>query len=337
MNVLLTSVGRSNRLVRDFRQALKNGALVIATDSSKAAPALREADRSFLVPPFADASYVDHLVAICRDNEIGLLVSRHGGELALLANHRERFLEVGTVPVVSNPNIIALCEDKWEANRFLADCGLATPKTWVRLGDACAALDRGETSYPVIVKPRRGSTSIGLEMVSTARELELVYDLAVLRQKQRLAKSTDEQAAEESVLIQERLAGDEYGIDVINDLDGRYVTTFVRRKVQMRGGNTDRAVTVEHEKLAAVGRTLGERLGHIGSLDCDVFLVRDAEPVVIDLNPRLGGGLPFSHVAGANLAAALIAWRQGETPSPDALMPRPNVHIAKYDEFVVVE
>jgi carbamoyl-phosphate synthase large subunit len=126
-------------------------------------------------------------------------------------------------------------------------------------------------------------------------------------------------------------------MDVINDLFGRFVTTFVRRKVKMRGGNTDRAVTVENDELAALGRTLGEGLGHVGCLDCDVFVSPSSAPVVIDLNPRIGGGLPFSHMAGANLAAALVAWRQGETPTHNALAPRPNVHIAKYDDFVVVD
>jgi carbamoyl-phosphate synthase large subunit len=104
----------------------------------------------------------------------------------------------------------------------------------------------------------------------------------------------------------------------------------------MRSGNTDRAVTVENDGLSALGRTLGERLGHIGCLDCDVFVSADSAPVVIDLNPRVGGGLPFSHMAGANLAAALVAWRQGKTPSRSALSPCANVHVAKYDDFVVV-
>src|SRR5262249_4479410 len=139
--------------------------------------------------------------------------------------------------------------------------------------------------------------------------------------------------AEELVLVQERLAGVEYGIDVINDLQGRHVTTFARRKVQMRGGNTDRAVTVESAQLDALGRTLGERLGHIGCLDCDVFVFPDASPVAVDLNPRFGGGLLFSHMAGANLAKALVAWRQGTTPSSSALTPRPNVHVSKFEDF----
>jgi carbamoyl-phosphate synthase large subunit len=107
--------------------------------------------------------------------------------------------------------------------------------------------------------------------------------------------------------------------------------------MQMRGGNTDRAVTVNNERLAALGRILGERLGHIGCLDCDVFVFPDSAPVVVDMNPRLGGGLPFSHMAGANLAAALVAWRRGESPSSTVLAPRANVQVSKFEDFAVVE
>src|SRR5690606_22918061 len=41
--------------------------------------------------------------------------------------------------------------------------------------------------------------------------------------------------AERAVLIQEYVSGTEYGVDVINDLNGKYVTTFVKMKLSMRG------------------------------------------------------------------------------------------------------
>jgi len=335
MNVLITSVGRSNRLLRDFRQALSNGALLLAADSSTAAPALCEADRRFVIPPYTDPSYVDRLLDICGENDVGLLVPRLDREYAVLASQRARFLELGAVPIVSERRIIELCEDKVATNHFLTDCGLRTPKTWLSLDGAHRALDSGEISYPLVVKPRFGVGSVGLEEVSDARELALVHELAVIRAARQRPISRP-MAAEESVLVQERLSGTEYGIDVINDLQGQHVTTFARRKVQMRGGNTDRAVTVDNAQLAALGRTLGERLGHIGCLDCDVFVFPDSPPVAVDLNPRFGGGLLFSHMAGANLARALVAWRQGESPSSSALAPRANVHVSKFEDFAVV-
>jgi carbamoyl-phosphate synthase large subunit len=288
-----------------------------------------------VIPPCTDPSYVDRLLDICGENDVGLLVPRLDREYAVLASHRARFLELGTVPIVSEPRNLALCEDKVATNQFLNDCGLRTPRTWLSLAEVYQALDSGEVCYPVVVKPRFGVGSVGFEEASGARELALVHELAVMRAARHRPLSRP-MTAEESVLVQERLSGVEYGIDVINDLQGQHVATFSRRKLQMRGGNTDRAVTVDSAQLAALGRTLGERLGHIGCLDCDVFVFPDSSPVVVDLNPRFGGGLLFSHMAGANLARALVAWRQGETPSSSALTPRANVHVSKFEDFAVV-
>lgn len=335
MNVLVTSVGRSNRLLRDIRRALPAGGRLFGADVSTDAPALLEADEGFVVPPCADPSYVDALVRICATNDVGLVIPCNERELGLIAEHRERFLAVGAFPVVSDARVIALCEDKWEMNGFLAACGLRGPRTWLSLSDALRAIRQGDLAYPVVVKPRFGSTSIGFEVASSARELELVHELATLRAPQSSIRSSPTTPGE-TVLIQERVTGEEYGIDVINDLAGHHVATLARRKLRMRAGSTDRAVTVMTDGLAALGRTLGTALGHIGPLDCDLFLSADSTPVVIDLNPRVGGGLPFSQMAEANLVQALMAWRSGGTPDPCALAAQLGVRVAKFDEFVTL-
>jgi carbamoyl-phosphate synthase large subunit len=139
---------------------------------------------------------------------------------------------------------------------------------------------------------------------------------------------------ESAVLIQESIDGDEYGIDIVNDLDGQYACTFVKRKLRMRAGQTDRAVTVDDPRLEAVGALIGRRLGQRGILDCDLFVDREGV-CVIDLNPRFGGGYPFSHLAGANVPAALIAWAGGTAVDQKWLRVTPNVTIARYDQFIV--
>jgi carbamoyl-phosphate synthase large subunit len=81
---------------------------------------------------------------------------------------------------------------------------------------------------------------------------------------------------------------------------------------------------------------IGEQLGHVGVLDCDLF-ASDQGYSVIDLNPRIGGGYPFSHVAGANVPAALISWINGEQPDPKCFQIRPNLAIARCDEYVAID
>jgi carbamoyl-phosphate synthase large subunit len=334
INILLTCAGRRNYLVEYFRQALDGRGRIFASDADGSAPALQEADRAFLVPPVTHPDYFDILLAICRDHRVRLLFSLNDLELPLLARQRDRLLNVGTIPVVSSPAVVDLCFDKWSTFQFLRQIGVPTPQTFVAIEDAREALFRKELAFPLVVKPRWGTASFGIEYPESIQELALTWDLGRLRLLRSFLASASADG-ERCLIVQEKGGGTEYGLDVINDLEGRYVTTFVKRKLAMRSGETDKAVTVAHPGLEAVGRRIGEALGHIGNLDCDVFVDGD-RCWVLELNPRFGGGYPFTHRAGANLPAALIAWAQGEAVDPHWLTIKPDVASAKCDRLVEI-
>ena len=335
MNVLLTCSGRRNYMVEYFRAALDWRGQVYAADCSKDAPSLHETDRAFVVPQVTHPEYIEHMLTLCRANAVQLVVPTNDLELPGLARHRERFRAQGTVAVVSSPEVIDTCFDKWATSRFLESCGIACPRTYLTVREAQNALDRQEIALPLVIKPRWGSASIGIVHVERADELAPAYHLI----KQQLASTILAEASsrdlDHAVLVQQCLLGQEYSLDVVNDLDGRYVTTFARRKLAMRAGETDRAVTVELPEFDRVGATIGQKLSHTGDLDCDVFLVED-RLYVLELNPRFGGGYPFSHAAGADLPAALIAWASGAAADPLWLRPRPGVASAKTDRLVNV-
>lgn len=328
MNVLLTCAGRRNYLVHYFREALAGRGKVLAADASADAPAMQEADMAFPLPRVDDPSYVDMLVDVCRTHSVRLLVSLNDFELSVLACHRSRFLEVGTFPVVSSSQVLSLCADKWEHGRWLRECGIAVPRSWLSIEEA-----RREATpdASLIIKPRWGSGSFALERTGH-EEMELVFQLVRLRSRH--IPTTFRQAnATETVLVQDVVQGQEFGLDIVNDLDGNYVTTFIKRKLAMRAGETDRAIVASHPRIKELGKTIGTALRHVGNLDCDV-IENDRGLHVIDLNPRFGGGYPFSHIAGANLPAALLAWAQGETPDPRWLRVTPGVAAAKCDRLV---
>lgn len=336
MNIMLTCAGRRNYLVHYFREALGGRGQVFAVDASAEAPALHEADRAFVVPPIDHTDYIDTLLTLCREHQIGLLVPSHDFELPLLARQRQRFLELGVIPLVSSPEIIDTCYDKWATSEFLERCDLPVLKTYLSLAEAHEALYRREISFPLVIKPRWGTTSIGIEYPADEEELDLAYRLTKKCLGRTSLAGISATDPERCVLIQERLWGQEYGLDVINDLNSHYVCTFIRRKYRMRAGQTDRAVTVHDERIERVGATVGRRLSHIGSIDCDV-IVSDGKCFVIDINPRFGTGYPFSHIAGANLASALIAWANRDEPDKHWFEVQPNVLAAKYDQLLVIE
>ncbi|ADI13245.1 ATP-grasp domain-containing protein [Truepera radiovictrix] len=332
LNILLTSAGRRNYLVEYFQEALGGRGRVFAADAKSSAPALQEADGILLVPPIGHKHYIDALVEFCQEERVALLVPLNDLELPLLASAKARFEAVGTTLVVSSREVVDLCFDKWAAYRWLCGEGFLTPQTYLSLEAAKAGLERGELRFPLVLKPRWGSASVGLEFPQDLEELELAFALA----RRRLARtSLAGEAPGNALLIQAFVAGDEYGLDVVNDLQGGHVTTFVKQKLGMRAGETDSAVTVADAALQDLGAALGRRLQHLGNLDCDV-LVNETGAWVLELNPRFGGGYPFSHVAGANLPAALLAWAAGETPEQAWFQTQAGVAASKYSRLMLV-
>jgi carbamoyl-phosphate synthase large subunit len=333
VNILLSCTGRRNYLVDYFRSALRGAGLVIAVDADRLAPALHAADVAIQVPPVASSEYWPTMLEICRRWEVRLLVSLNDYELLPLARRREQFAEVGTIVVTSDPAKIDICLDKWRTYSWLLATGLPTPRTYPTYESTAKALVAGVVELPLVVKPRWGSGSVGIQFVQTEDEVKQAFSVA---ERTGVPQALADQAERDGcrAIAQERVVGQEYGLDVVNDLVGCYRCTFVKKKLGMRSGETDRAETVDAPELESLGMKIGESLAHVGNLDCDVVYAPEG-PVVLEMNPRFGGGYPFSHAAGANVPGALVAWAQGAEPPSDWLRVQPGVVAAKYSAVVV--
>jgi len=336
LNILLTGAGRRCQLIESFRLALNGRGNIFACDSSPDAPALRAADRWFIVPPVDHPDFIEKLFDICRDEHVQLLVPTFEPELPLLAEQRSRFQQAGTFVLISAPQVIETCYDKLATNRFLKKCGLPVLKTYPTIEAAFEALNRQEINFPLDIKPQWGFGSTDMEYPEDREELDLAYRLIKKRLARTFQVGISARDSASSLLIQEYLNGMEYGLDIINDFQGQYVCTVSKRKLRMRAGQTDRAITVKDWRLEALGAVIGKSLGHIGILDCDLIEV-SGNLFVLDLNPRLGGGYPFSHLGGANILAALIAWADQTEPDPRWFDYEPGILSARSDFYAVLE
>lgn len=336
INILLTSAGRRNYLIQLFKEALGGRGKLIACDSCASAAALVEADEKVILPSADQPEYTDALTAICREHNVRLIFSLNDLEVTRLAARASYLRAMGSIAVVSSPQVVATCLDKWATFTFLRAHDIPTPNTYRTVADARDALRMGAIRFPLLVKPRWGSGSIGVEYVENDRELELAYEWGKTRIKQTILTRMLDHDPEDCLIIQEQLRGQEYGIDIVNDLAGRHICTFGRLKMAMRCGETERAMTIRDATLDTLGRRIAQHLGHLGIVDGDV-IVTDKGPHVLDLNPRFGGGYPFSHLAGANLPAAFIAWAGGEEADPAWFDVRPGFVASKCDRLVLIE
>ena len=331
MNILLTSVGRRAYMVKYFKEALGENGQVHVCNSDDKTVAFHYADKSVISPLIYDENYIPFLLDYCKENKIDMLLSLFDIDLLVLAKNKERFQKIVTNVILSDKELIEICNDKWKTYIFLKENGFNTPKTYLTLEDTINALDRGEISYPVVVKPRFGCGSIALSIAED--EMALLYYFR--RNTRTINKSYlkyESASVEDKIIYQECLKGQEYGADIINDLNGEFQNTIVKKKIAMRAGETDIAKIVDEPEIFKEVCRLGKLTKHIGNMDIDVFFV-EGKTYILEMNARFGGGYPFSHIAGCNLPKALVAWHKNEKIEKSLL--EAEVGITAYKELSI--
>ena len=306
MNILLTSVGRRAYIIDYLRDVYKRLGLVgniIATNSDMNTTATSVADKAFESPIIYDEKYIPFLLNICKSEKIDMLISLFDIDLMILAKNKSRFEEMGVKVIVSNENIINICNDKFEMLKYLKKINMPVPKTYIDLAEALKGADFDKNSY--ILKPRWGMGSLSIFEAENKKELEVLYEKAKRSIQKSYLRFESGADIDRAILIQEKIKGDEYGLDIFNDFKGENLTVTVKRKLAMRSGETDIAKVIENRELEDIGKKIAESLKHIGNLDMDI-LFDGRKAYIIDMNARFGGGYPFTHSAGVNELEALI-------------------------------
>jgi carbamoyl-phosphate synthase large subunit len=317
--VLLTSIGRRTYLARYFAAAFGSEHVFVA-DADEAAPGMHVGFTAAKLPPISSDSYLDGLNEVVRSRGIDLIVSLHDREVATLSRLRSRIEPNCSVLGMPSENWdVGL--DKYRTHLLLTKAGIAAPPTISDPDLVCDGLERGEIQFPLVLKPRFGSASIGVSVE---------HDLGGLQR--RLKESLTG-----PVLIQQFVEGVEHGLDVICDLQGNYLGALARRKLRMSGGETDDAVTVDPEPFNGLARAIADTTRHRGLIDIDVVIDPRGHPLVIDVNPRFGGGYPFSHEAAADVPSVLLKLLEGEPFDPSALRATPGSRFRKTIALVRVQ
>lgn len=317
MNILILSAGTRTKIVQYFKRELEGKGKVIATDMSDIAPAVYEADKFYKVPRITEDGYIDIILDICKKENITAVLSLIDPELSLLAANEENFRAVGTTVIGSSYELCERALDKMDMYAWLCDHGYLCAKSYTDKEDFYADVEKGAMTYPVFVKPVRGSASLS---ISKANDKETV-DFLMSRDK--------------GLMIQEFLHGQEIGADIYIDmLSGEVVSIFTKKKLLMRAGETDKAVSFHDPALNQLLERFVIESGWRGQIDIDVFEI-DGEYYISEVNPRFGGGYPHAYECGCNhmkLIANNMAGKINERNIGDY---KDGIYMMKYNEIAI--
>ena len=299
MNVLITNVGRRGYLVDYLKEAPSFTGKVYTSDCDETASGLYgNNDGHFILPKPVDDEkvYTQKLKELCKQKDISIVIPVIDPEIFILSKYRDEFLNDGINIIVSSQKVLDICYNKSLMNDFLKKNGLLVPYTYEKLEAFESDYEAGKIQFPVMLKPIYGSGSVETYKIENIESLKTLFH--------------------DGMMIQEFLVGEEYGSDVFNTFEFKPVRCVVKKKISMRSGETDKALSVEEKDIQNLIIKVAKALGHIGNLDCDIMKTSRGL-FVIDMNPRFGGGYPATHATGTNLISLLIDMVEGKTIEPD--------------------
>lgn len=282
MNILILSCGTRDKVIQYFKESFGGEGRVITTDCSPYAPALYEGDAHYVVPRMTAPGYIDVIFDICKKEQITGVLSLIDPELSLLAKHKKEFEDLGVTVIGSSYELCERTLNKWEMYCWMVEHQIPCAKSYIDLDSFFADVDAGKVTYPVFVKPAKGSASM---QISKAYDKEMVEFLF---------------GHGEFMMIQEYMDGQEIGVDCYIDLFSKEVVSiFTKKKLVMRAGETDKAISFEDKELFEKVENFVTENGFTGQIDIDVF-EKDGVYYFSEVNPRFGGGYPHAYVCGAD-------------------------------------
>ena len=152
---------------------------------------------------------------------------------------------------------------------------------------------------PAIVKPRKGGSSRGIRIFNDVEDLMHLENL-------------------DSYIIQEYIENaKEYTVDCYIDRNGEILCTVPRERIEIMGGEVNRTRTCRIDRLIEMSREVITKLKLTGAVTLQ-FLhdPKDDRYLLMELNPRLGGGVICSIYAGAPITDYILAEAMGKDPVP---------------------
>jgi carbamoyl-phosphate synthase large subunit len=238
------------------------------------------AERRRLVEPGLSAGFADGVFDLCAADAIDVLVSTVDVELPALAARRDELAaRCGTVLAAPSVETLAVALDKF----LLAErCAGALRVPTTRLVGPEAAAE--PWVFPVIVKPRRGAGSRGVRLVA----------------------DVGAQGADDSLIVQEHLPGDEYSVDVLAAADGSVVAAVPRSRTRVDSGVSIAGRTMKSDELESTAAAAARAIGLVGVANVQLRYDLHGVPALLEINPRFPGAMPLTIAAGVDMPSLAV-------------------------------
>ncbi len=286
INILVTAAGGA--VGQGIIKAIKLSKLncrIVSTDAQKYSAGLYRGDAGYLVPLSKSPEFIDKIIDICNKESINAICIGTDLELRKFAENRKKIEDnTGARVIVSSPEIIRIASDKWETYKFLKENKISAPRSL--LPDDKDSLQKSD--FPLMIKPRVGTSSEGTQVVNNINELD-----------EAISKI-------ENLIIQEYLPQEEkeYTSTTLT-FDGKCYGVLSMNRTMRFGGHTTKAIIDDYHEYNREIAKITEKLNPFGPCNFQ-WRLTDTGPTVFEINGRFSGTTPFCAEVGFNTVEASL-------------------------------
>ena len=318
MRVLMTSIGRRVSLVKIFKEVYPD-AWIVGGDYLKTAPALENVDRVYELPYAIDDAYAKRVLDICKKEKIEMVIPLIDTELELYARYKTLFMEEGILLMVSDEKAMHIALDKLETYHYYKDNTLFTAPYTCLLSEYEAEKFQ---SQKIVLKPKNGSSGVGIHMVDKEKVLALSELLSL----------------DKSVYIAQEYV--DFDTEVTTDIfvsNHKVIELCQRKRLKVRGGEVEQAITIKDDMITSIVEEMVSTLDFMGVINIQI-MVKDNSYYLGEINARFGGGFPLSYYSGANMIEHLHTLVKKQTmPEYGAARYKENFCMLRYDDAVYID
>ncbi|KPJ93754.1 MAG: hypothetical protein AMJ53_06635 [Gammaproteobacteria bacterium SG8_11] len=286
LNVMRTGCGSPPNWSLHYLKKI-DGVRVIAGDANPISVSFFSVADEYVVIPYADdPHFAEKMLEICQNKKVDILIPAVDEELVKLAKVKDLFISQGVFLLLSEPETLEKCFDKWEFYLEMKSLGVPVPATFQNKEDLT-------NDFPLILKPRRGRGSSGIFILDDVNDL----DYAIKKSK--------------NYILQEYIEGTEYTVDTLSDLQGRFIYGSPRIRLKTDSGISVTGKT-KHDPIAIqwIEKILNQ-LKIIGPANVQYIKSR-GKIYFLEINPRLAGGGALAQGAGIPYMQDIINLVRGD-------------------------
>lgn len=316
MNVLISSAGRRVSLLRSFKKEvklLKLPSKVFAIDANpQYSSACHVADKYFKVERLNHPDYLNNLLSICKENNVGLIIPTIDTELLLYAQNSDLFSSHGIDISISDISLIEKCRDKRLTHDLFTQLGI----------DIAASYKKENPVFPLFIKPYDGSCSVDTFKIEHQGML------------------TDYHFSNEKLMFLEYLdqkEHQEFTIDMYYDRSSTLKCIVPRERIEVRSGEVNKGITRKNFLTKYLFDRMNKLEGAKGCITLQVFVNKKTNRVIgIEVNPRFGGGYPLTYASGANYTQWVLKEYFMSEPIEFYDQWEDNLLMLRYDDEILV-